>query len=297
MYDVIIAGGGPAGLSAALVLGRCRRKVLLCDVGSPRNERSHGVHCFLSREGILPCDLLSAAREQLQPYGVEIRAQCVTASCLRDGAFEATLANGESVRSRRFLIATGVVDVLPSVPGLRELYGTSVFHCPYCDGWEVRDQPLALYAKQRNGAGAALALRTWSADLVLCTDGPSQIPRGDRERLERCGIRVEQRRILRLEGDGGQLRRIVFNEGDALERRALFFTTGQYQRSDLPRQLGCPINDKGTVRTNRREGCNIPGLYIAGDASHDVQFVVVAAAEGAKAAVAIHQSLQEEENA
>ena len=176
MYDVIVIGAGPAGLSAALMLGRCRRRVLVCDTGKPRNAASRAMHGFLSRDGIAPADFLKIAREQMQRYDtVELRDIEVTAAECRESRFHVTLADGSVQQSRKLLIATGVVDNLPEVPGFRELFGTSVFHCPYCDGWEVRDRPLAIYGRAERGLGLSLELLGWSRDLVLCTDGPSEI--------------------------------------------------------------------------------------------------------------------------
>ena len=210
-------------------------------------------------------------------------------------AFLVTLASGEQLRSRKLLIATGVVDNLPEIPGFRELYGRSVFHCPYCDGWELRDQPLAIYGRGARGVGLALELTVWSRDLVLCTDGPSEIDPEDLGRLTRNGIGVREERVDRLDGADGRLSRIVFDTAEPLARRALFFTTGQYQRSDLLERLGCKFNDKGTVRTGKYETTHLPGLFVAGDASRAVQWVIVAAAEGAEAAFAINTDLLKED--
>jgi thioredoxin reductase len=294
MYDVIIVGGGLAGLSAALVLGRCRRKVLVCDAGTPRNAASHGLHGYLTRDGILPLELLRIGREEITHYGIELRSAEVTDACAEEGGFVVVLRDRTVLHSRKLLLATGVVDQVPEIEGMREFYGKSVFHCPYCDGWEVRDQPLAVYGRARQGAGLSLSLKTWSGDVILCTDGPARLRRVDADMLARHGIPVREARIVRLEGSGGQLERIVFDTGEAIARRALFLSTGQVQRSELPVRLGCPMNGKGTVRTNLSQSTGIPGLYVAGDAARDVQFVAVAAAEGAKAAVAINKALQEE---
>jgi thioredoxin reductase len=296
MYDVIIVGAGPAGLSAALMLGRCRRRVLVCDAGRPRNVASHALHGYLTRDGLPPREFLALAREELAPYEtVQLRdIEVVAAECL-DGRFQVTLANGEEATSRKLLLATGVVDNLPSIEGFRELYGRSVFHCPYCDGWEIRDQPIAIYGRGDRGLGLSLELTTWSRDLVLCTDGPADIDEDGRARLERNGIRIREERVARLEGSGGTLERVVFEDGTYLNRRALFFTTGQYQRSNLSNQLGCEFNDKGTVRTGKYETTHLPGLYVAWDASRAVQWVVVAAAEGAEAAFAINTDLTKED--
>jgi thioredoxin reductase len=295
MYDVIIIGAGPAGLSAALMLGRCRRRVLVCDTGRPRNAASHAMHGFLSRDGMPPREFLRVAREQLQPYDtVELRDIEVTAAECRDSRFHVTLADGSSLDARKLLIATGVVDNLPDIPGFRELYGTSVFHCPYCDGWEVRDQPLAIYGRGARGSGLSLELTGWSRDLVLCTDGPCEIEPDVLARLDRHGIRVREDRVVRLEGKA-RLERIVFASGPPLERIAIFFTTGQTQQSQLAVGLGCELNEKGTVHTGRYEATHLAGLYVAGDASRAVQWVVVAAAEGAEAAFDINTALLKED--
>jgi thioredoxin reductase len=297
MYDVIIVGAGPAGLSAALMLGRCRRSVLICDTGQPRNAASHAMHGYLSRDGIHPREFLAIGRGELSRYRtVELRDVAVEAAhCRKDGRFEVSLADGDVVTARKLLLATGVVDNVPELEGIRELYGRSVFHCPYCDGWEVRDEPIAIFGRGSRGVGLSLELTVWSRDLVLCTDGPSEIDDADLARLERNGIAVREDRIARLEGDGGLLRQIVFASGDVLPRRALFFTTGQSQQSRLAVSLGCHINEKGTVHTGKYETTHLPGLFVAGDASRAVQWVIVAASEGAEAAFAINTDLIKED--
>jgi thioredoxin reductase len=295
MYDVIIVGAGPAGLSAALMLGRCRRRVLICDTGRPRNRASQALHGFLTRDGIAPREFLTLARGDLEKYdSVELRDVEVADAVCRDSQFEVTLATGERLCSRKLLLATGVVDNLPAIDGIRDLYGRSVFHCPYCDGWEVRDQPLAIYGNGERGLGLSLELTAWSRDLVLCTDGPAEIEADDLARLSRNGVGVRQEHVSKLEGAGGILQHIVFEDGRRLARRALFFTTGQSQRSDLLVRLGCEFNDKGTVRTGKYESTHLPGLFVAGDASRAVQWAVVAAAEGAEAAFAINTDLIKE---
>lgn len=292
VFDVIIVGGGPAGLSAALVLGRCRRRVLVCDAGAPRNASSRHLHGFLTRDGINPMELLSIGRDQLRPYEtVELRQATVTDAKKSPSGFEVWLENGERVHTRKLLLATGVVDHIPELEGLRELYGSSVFHCPYCDGWELRDQPLAVYGQGESGAGLSLELTLWSDKLTLCTDGPAGLTDEERQRLAHHNIPVREEKITRLEGDSGKLERIVFANGEALAASGMFFSTGQQQRSDLPAKLGCEFTEQGCVSTSDYEATNIRGLYVAGDASCFVQFVIVAAAEGAKAAVAINKEL------
>jgi len=295
MYDVVIVGAGPAGLSAALVLGRCSRTVLVCDNGHPRNEASHSMHGYLTRDGMPPLEFLRLARGELQPYPtVTVRDVTVIDARCENHRFVTTLETGETVESRKLLIATGVRDNVPRIDGIDELYGRSVFHCPYCDGWEVRGEPLAVYGKGEKGYGLSLELTAWSSDILLCTDGPSELAERQVERLSRNGITVAEERVLRLEGTDGVLRRIVFDGRDPDARRALFFTTGQHQQSALATALGCELNDKGTVYTGKYETTHLRGLFVAGDASHAVQWVVIAAAEGAEAAFAINTDLIKE---
>jgi thioredoxin reductase len=296
-FDVIIVGAGPAGLSAGLILGRCRRSVLICDTGRPRNAASQALHGYLTREGVSPREFLDAGRRELERYEtVHLRdVGAADASCDDHGCFRVTLDDGSIVTSRKLLIATGVCDNLPEIDGIRELYGRSVFHCPYCDGWEIRDQPIAIYGKGQRGLGLSLELTAWSRDLVLCTDGPSDIDTEGRARLERNGIAVREERVAALQGRDGILERIVFAAGEPIARRAMFFTTGQFQRSELAIRLGCEFNDKGTVRTGKYESTHLSGLFVAGDASRAVQWVIVAAAEGAEAAFAINSDLIKED--
>ncbi len=221
MYDVIVVGGGPAGLSAALMLGRCRRRVLLCDLGQPRNRRSHAVHGYLTRDGIAPAQLNAFGRGELEAYGVELRKVGVTDARWEADRFQVTMGT-DSEHARFLLIATGVVDDLPAVTGIEECYGRSVFHCPYCDGWEWRDRRLAVLGRGRDGAGTALALKTWSADIVLCTNGARLQP-AIRERLARNDIAVKTAPIARLDHSEGRLSAVALSDGELLARDALFF--------------------------------------------------------------------------
>jgi thioredoxin reductase len=222
---------------------------------------------------------------------VELHAGEVTDARITSGGFVAFCSDGLQVSARKLLLATGVIDELPDVDGLAELYGTSVHHCPYCDGWEWRDQPLAVYGQGETGSALALGLTVWTNDVVLCTDGPSGLSAQEEKGLSWAGIEIREEAIVRLEGQNGQLRRVVFAEGEPLPRRALFFGSGQHQRSRLAERLGARFNDKGTVATGTCESTNVPGLYVAGDASKEAQFVIVAAAEGAEAGMAINKAL------
>jgi thioredoxin reductase len=311
VFDVVIAGGGPAGLSAALLLGRCRRRVLLCDTGRPRNSRSQALHGFLSRDGISPLELLRLGREELQQYGVESRHIAVDEVRPRGDRFDVRLANGDDIEAFTVLLATGVVDHPPAIPGLDECYGISVHHCPYCDGWEHRDRRIAVIGDKTSPAGLALSLKTWS-DQVMAFSNGSKVRVAQREQLRAHDVPLHTRRIARIEHDAGQVRAIVFEPSRSAlggpikvqspqskvdsESRipcdAIFFTAPQTQQCELARRLGCEFTSKGTVRTDHLGKTCVKGIYVVGDASRDVQFVIVAAAEGAKAGVAINQALQ-----
>ena len=294
MFDVIVVGGGPAGLSAALMLGRCRRRVLVCDTGQPRNRHAKALHAYLTRDGVPPLAFNALGRDELAVYGIEFRSVGVTDARRCDGGFRVSLADGAEEASRFLLLATGVADELPPVGEIEACYGHSVFHCPYCDGWEWRDRRLAVVGTGTAGVGLAISLKTWSSHVLFCSNG-SRIDRRNSGRLRRNGIDVRAERIDRLEHDQGLLSSISFVYGEPAPCDALFFTTGQHPQCDLAVRLGCAFNSRGTVTTGSLSDTNVPCVFVAGDASRDAQFVVVAAAEGVKAAVAINKQLQKAE--
>jgi thioredoxin reductase len=296
IYDVIIIGGGPAGLNAAVVLGRCRRSVLVFDTGQQRNRLSEGIHNYLTRDDILPADFLKTAHKEINKYGVQIaHIEILHAEKSSQGIFEVKDSKQKIYYAKKLLVATGLKDNIPNIPGIESLYGQSVFHCPYCDAWEVRDKIIGIYAKNKNGMPLSLSLKTWSSDVTLYCDGRNYLTESEKKILQRLDIEVVTKRIHSLEGKNGQLKYMVFANAEKRRCDAVFFVNGYNQSSGILQTLGCNVNKKGIAITNRRQQTNIAGLYVAGDVSKDMHFVVVAAAEGAKAGVAINQELQKEE--
>lgn len=297
MEEVIIIGGGPAGLSAALVLGRCRRKVLLFDNGRPRNAYSNGMHGYLSRDGISPIEFLEASREEIKKYpNVRIIHSEVTEAKKDADLFTIKTTDKKTYQSKRLLIATGVVDSIPVIEGIGELWGKTVFTCPYCDGYEYADKPLAVFGKNSRGVNLSLALKnSWSKDIVLFTHGPSELSEFQKEELRLNDIPFIETRIRRLVGTEGKLEQVELEDGSFVRRDALFFNTPSWIRSKLLEQLGCPFTEKEGVETEKYAQSKVPGLYVAGNILRDVQLAIVAAAEGAEAAFGINVSLCNDE--
>jgi thioredoxin reductase len=295
-WDVVIAGAGPAGLSAALVLGRACRTVLLCDTGTSRNRASQEMHAYLSRDGIQPARFLDIARREVLKYPGVTFAPVEVQTARRAGlGFEITLAGRRRVRARKLLIATGVWDIVPPIPGIEPLFGRSVFQCPYCDGWEMRGRRIAVYGRRQRGFQMARAMTSWARDIVLCTDGRAGYPAKDVQQLQRNGVRLIEKRIERLDGSRGRLQAVVFRDGERLERDALFFDTPSRGQSKLAESLGCLFGRNGGVLCGDYEATSVPGVFVAGNIIRDVQLSIVAAAEGARAAFGINRSLTRED--
>ena len=300
-FDVLIVGAGSAGLSAALTLGRCRRRVLVADGGAPRNAPSPAVHGFLSRDGIRPARLLQLGHEQLAPYPtVEARELKITKLHRLAHGFRAEGTTGQghawAGTASRVILATGVADVLPPLPGFRELWGTGVLHCPYCHGYEVRDQPLAVYGRGKAAVGLALLLTNWSHDIVVVTDGPGHLSDYGRQRLRQHKIGLRQEPVKGLVGGSdGMLRCVEFEDGTYLERTALFLHAPQEQRSNLAAETGARITSKGAVWVDKNQQTSVPGLYAAGDTVPGQQQALIAAGEGSKVAICLNEALTKEQ--
>lgn len=327
IYGAVIVGGGPAGLSAALTLGRARKRVLLCDAGPRRNAAAVHVQNFVTRDGITPDEFRRIGRQQLEPYtNVEARDVGVREITGERGAFKVRLAadgdvdknanldggagadagadrgdGGAVVMAYRILLCTGMIDEPPAIDGMRELWGTSIFQCPYCHGWEVQDQRFAYLATHVEMLQQfAVFLRGWTNDVVVLTNGAFEIPTEVRASAIAGGVRIEERPIARLVASGGggrggvagdRLAAIAFTDGDSLERDALFVHPAQRQ-VDVVRALGVALDDKGYVKVDEmtRE-TSVPGIYAAGDLTTQAQSAVLSAAAGMRAAAMLNHAL------
>lgn len=292
--DVVIVGGGPAGLSAALMLGRARKEVLLCDGGTPRNSAAEGIHGFVTRDGTPPQEFRRIAREQLRPYAVECQEVRVTSVERGGSGFRVMLEGGRTVECRRVLLATGLIDQPPDLPGYRELWGRSIFQCPYCHGWEVRDRPFGVLATNELLLDFSVFLTGWSHDVVAFTQGTWEVPAEQRQRLERAGVRLEPRRIRRLIASdgahGAQLGAVELEDGTRVAREVLFAHPPQRQ-TELVQRLGVALDEQGFVRVDARLETSIPGIHAAGDLTTRLQGASFAAAAGAMAAAMMNHDL------
>ena len=292
MYDTIIIGGSAAGLTAALYLGRFRWDVLVIDSQKPANRFSHAAHNLFTRDGTSPAELLSIARQQLQKYEtVSLQQGEVTHVTPEQGHFTVTLADGSARTARKILLATGLKDTLPPVPGLEQFWGTSVLHCPYCDGWEQRDKPVAVYGRGEAALHVAKLMRRLTTDLIICSDGSSDFTPQQQAFLTKHDIRLIETPITRVEGHDGQLEQLVFSDGTTVARSALFVRPTVTQHSDAAASLGCAMTENGLVKVDLQGRTTVAGVYAAGDITHPMRQVGIAAAQGAQAGAGINTDL------
>lgn len=300
-WDCVVVGGGAAGLSAALVLGRARRRTLLVDAGEQSNLTAHGIGGLLGHDGRPPAELYAMGREELSTYpAVEVRTGEVLSGDRVDGRFALRLADGRTERTRRVLLATGMDYRPPPLPGVAELWGHTVFHCPFCHGWEVRDQPLAVLARGERAVHSALLLRFWSSDVVLLTNGPDELDDAQRKRLSAAGVPIDERAILELASRDGELEAVEFADGGRLTRAGLLVATTLHQRSSLATDLGAASGDptpvaQNPVQTDSMYRTTASGVFAAGDLGVQMPQVATAVAAGSAAAAAVVHSLLEDD--
>lgn len=292
-YDVAIVGGGPAGLTAAIWLARYLRSVVVIDAGDPRNWETRGVHGFLGLEGIRPAELRARGRDTAEQYGacfIDATVSCVDKES--DDRFRITLSKGLSITSQRLLLAIGLRDVWPDVPGLERVYGDSAHVCPDCDGYETRGKKTVVIASGRKAVGMALALTTWTSEVVICTNGrPADIDAANLAKLDALNIPVLETRITCLKSVDGKARSLDLEGDMCLDCQQIFFALGQEPADDLVAQLGCKRDEIGRAITDAHFHTSVHNVYAAGDIIHAPEIAIGAAASGAVAALAIHHSL------
>jgi thioredoxin reductase len=287
-YEVVVIGGGAAGLSAALVLGRARRRVAVVDSGEPRNAPATHMHGYLSRDGLPPAELLLKGRAEAAAYGVEFIPGHVASI---EAGFTIALEDGESLAARRILIATGATDELPSIPGVPERWGKDFLHCPYCHGWEVRDQPLGIVGTGPGSVEHAHLVREWSSDLLFFSH-TYELTQDEREELEARGVRVVDGEVRALLVEDDQLRGVVLGDGRTVERAALFVRPQMRPRlGGLLEQVGVETDELGFVRVDNAGRTTVQGVWAAGNVANPRAQVITAAGEGSAAAISINTDL------
>ncbi|HEX2206974.1 MAG TPA: NAD(P)/FAD-dependent oxidoreductase [Longimicrobium sp.] len=292
MYDVIVIGGGPAGLSGALWLARYRRKVRVFDAEDPRNAAAWAVHGYPGLPEISPAELRRTLKLQAVDAGAEYEPGVVVTVEGEQDDFRVTLEDGRVFGARRLLLATGLKDIVPEIPGFDDFYGTSIWHCPDCDGPSVSDCKIGVIGWGRQIAAYCMYFLTWTENLTVLTDGhPPELEPKARAVLERWNIRVREDVIERLEGEGGQLHHVVYHDGSAEDFDALFFHIASGPGSSFAADLGCEADEEGILEIDREHATTVPGVYAAGDITPGSRLASRAAAEGIRAAIGIHKSL------
>lgn len=299
-YEIGIVGGGPAGLSAAIWAGRYGRQVLLVDSGDPRNWETRGVNGYLGLPGVRPAELRGRGREEARRYDVTLRDGIVLRTEVCDEAHERLalhLQGGDTVYVRRLLLAIGLRDVWPDIPGLSQAYGANAHVCPDCDGYESRGKRVVVIGNGRRAMGMALALTTWTDDITIVTHGrpPELEEAGYAERLEACGVVVRRDVVSRMACEGPQITGLELETGEVLDADKVFFSIAQRPADDLGMQLGCDVDAGGHIVVSPHQATSVRSVFAAGDITPGTQMAIRAAAEGAAAAMAMHKSLLPEQ--
>ncbi|MFD1990264.1 NAD(P)/FAD-dependent oxidoreductase [Paenibacillus nicotianae] len=295
LVDVIIIGGGPAGLNAALILGRSRKNVLVIDEELPRNRVTKESHGFLTRDGVTPAQFRQIAREQISVYpSVQFVKDTVISASGSDGNFEIVTAQGQTYTGKKILFAVGMKDRPLTISGLQEVYGKSAFVCPYCDGWELRDQTLALIVNSTTALHLAKTISGWSDQFTIFMQGAEELTIEEQAELAQHQIPIIYSPIQHIHSVEGMVQKIECEDGTLIACTGIFFTPELIAGSDVPRMLGCESADTGMMIVDEFGKTIIPGVYSAGDSASRKYQVVAAASLGSMAGVSINSELLEE---
>jgi len=292
MKDCTIVGGGPAGLNAALVLGRARRSVMLVDSNNARNKVTFSSHGFLTRDGVKPAELREFAHQEFSKYPTIVTMEDKVIDIVKmDEGFTIKTQSGQQWTTRKVILATGVYEKFPNIPNLSDFYGNSIFNCPYCDGWELRDQPLALFGIIDYTVHMAKVLRNWSKDIVIFTNG-KELTKRQVKQIKKFELRVETSPVLLLIGKQGMLEKVKLVNGTVIKRVGGFATPELFQTSELGTLLGIKLNDTGGHESDEVGRTKITGFFVAGEASNIYPTqLIIAAASGVKTAMAVNVEL------
>ncbi|WP_068781193.1 NAD(P)/FAD-dependent oxidoreductase [Paenibacillus sp. GM2] len=293
--DVAIIGGGPAGLSAGLMLGRARKQTIVIDEGRPRNAVTREAHGFLTRDGISPSEFRRIAKEQLRAYPSVSQVEDTVVSITReDGSFLLKTAAGMKIASKKLLFAAGMKDRKLGIPGLAEVYGKSAFVCPYCDGWELREEPLVVISRGNALMHFAPLLSGWTKRFTVCTNGPDELSEAERNDLRDHHIPLFDTPIRAILSYEGMVSHVLLEDGTEIPCTGIFFKSELVPGTDLPQSLGCRLSETGVIAVDEFGKSSVPGVYAAGDMSSRMHQSIAAAASGAAAAAAINGELNQE---
>lgn len=295
-FDVIIVGGSYSGLAAGMALGRALRRVLIVDSGLPANRQTPYSHNFITQDGVPPHLIAAKARAQVERYpSVEFLSGQVTDARIKDDGFQVGVDNNIQFTAKKLILATGIRDVMPPIPGFAECWGISVLHCPYCHGYEVRDEVTGVLGNGDKAFELARLISNWTKELTLFTNGPSTLTPEQSAALRKHGIGIEQTPVQELVHDRGRLHQVRFSNGSARAIHSLYAMPAFDQHSSAPQEIGCAFTEEGYIQVDAQQRTSVPGIYACGDSTTRLRTVANAVATGTTAGMMLNKELIAEE--
>lgn len=295
-FDVIIVGGSYAGLSAAMALGRSLRKVLVIDAGKPCNRQTPHSHNFLTQDGKTPSEIAAVAKEQVEKYDtVSFLSDYAIQGRKTDHGFEILTEKGEVLEGKKLIFATGVKDLMPPIPGFADCWGISVIHCPYCHGYEVRDQKTGVFASGEFAFEYAKMITNWTKNLTLFTQGESTLTKEQADKLMGKGVKIVETKLVEIDHTDGKLRQLMMEDGSTMPLTAMYAKADFVQNSDIPSNLGCVTNSNGFLDVDMMQKTSVPGVFACGDSTQMFRTVSYAVSAGTMAGAACNKELIDEE--